>query len=185
MVERMQELGLPITLGDVVAESGGGQVGRPHMARALVKKGIASSPQEAFDLYIADGRPAHLPKDKITLEEGIDLIHAAGGLAVMAHPDTLRMDDAGLAAELPRLRDLGLDGIECYYSRHTPGRTASLLAMAREAGLLATGGSDFHGAIKPDVRLGYVDGDRPAPDALLFALKDAKERRSGVQDLKT
>src|SRR5438874_2275827 len=112
MLERMKELGLPITLEDVVAESGGGQVGRPHMAMALVKKRVVSSVKEAFDQYLADGAPAHIPKDKITVEEGIGLIHAARGLAVMAHSNSLNLDDAALAGELKRLRDLGLDGLE-------------------------------------------------------------------------
>lgn len=174
MVEKLRALGFDITLDDVIAESGGGQIGRPHMAAALVKKGMASSRQDAFDRYLADGAAAHVPKDKITVEEGIALIHAAGGLAVMAHPSSLNLYDGQLAEELIRLRELGLDGVECYYSQHTPEQTDSLLDMARRAGLLATGGSDFHGDAKPLVRLGGVIGDMPAPDALLAAMKERK-----------
>jgi len=179
MVEKMQALGLPVTLEDIEAAAGGGQVGRPHMALVLVKKGIVATTQEAFDRYLADGALAHLPKDKITLEEGIELIHAAGGLAVVAHPDSLKLDDAALAKELARLREIGLDGVECYYSQFSPEYTASLLAMARETGLLVTGGSDFHGASKPHVKLGCVEGDRPAPTALLDALKERKNNNGG------
>jgi predicted metal-dependent phosphoesterase TrpH len=171
MAERMQELGIPITLEEIIAESGGGQVGRPHMAMAMLKKGLVGSMQEAFDKYLADGAIAHLPKDKITLEEGLDLIHGAGGLASLAHPTSLKLDDAALAPELVRLRTAGLDGLECYYSQHTVERTEALLAMAQEAGLLPTGGSDFHGAAKPHVFLGRVFGDRPAPTSVLDALK--------------
>lgn len=183
MVAKMQALGLPVTLEDIEAEAGGGQVGRPHMALVLLKKGLVSSTQEAFDRYLADGALAHLPKDKITVEEGLNLIHAAGGLAVAAHPDSFKLDDATLAKEMARLRAIGLDGMECYYSQYAPERTASYLAIAREAGLLVTGGSDFHGASKPHVKLGCVEGDRPAPNALLEALKEHKSMRSGVQAL--
>lgn len=178
MAEKLRSLGIDITLDEIVAESGGGQVGRPHMAAALVKKRAAASCHEAFDRYLADGAAAHVPKDKITIQEGLDLIHAAGGLAVMAHPSSLKLDDDALAGELKRLRKLGLDGLECYYSQHTPERTDTLLEMARNSGLLATGGSDFHGAAKPHVHLGHVIGDLPAPTALLYALKERKTSRA-------
>jgi len=180
MIQSLNALGIDVTLEDVVAESGGGQVGRPHMAMALVKRGAASSLQDAFDRLLADGAEAHVPKDKITVEEGLQLIHGAGGLAVMAHPDSLKLDDAELAVELKRLRGLGLDGVECYYSQHTMERTDVLLEMARAAGLLATGGSDFHGTAKPHVFLGRVIGSQPAPDALLLALKERKTMRAST-----
>jgi predicted metal-dependent phosphoesterase TrpH len=176
MVEKMQEIGLPITLEEVRAASGGGQIGRPHMAQVLINKGLAQSTQEAFDKFLADGAAAHVPKDKISVEEGIELIHAAGGLAVMAHPDSLKLTDAVLADELVRLRALGLDGVECYYSQHSSERTASLLAIAVAADLLPTGGSDFHGIPKPTVHLGRVYNDQPAPDSLLDALKKRKKQ---------
>ena len=179
MIQNLRALGIEITLDDVIAESGGGQVGRPHMAAALVKKGAAANAQDAFDRLIADGAAAHVPKDKITVEEGLDLIHAAGGLAVMAHPSSLKLDDESLASALIRLREMGLDGLECYYSQHTPERTDVLLEMARNTGLLVTGGSDFHGDPKPHVHLGHVIGNRPAPDALLAALKERKASRTG------
>ena len=171
IVEKLNALGIDITLEDIIAESGGGQVGRPHMAAALIKKGVVRSFQEAFDKYIADGALAHVPKDKISLEEGISLIHAAGGLAVMAHPSSLKLDDESLAAELPRLKELGLDGIECYYSQHEPERTIWLLEQTGRAGLLVTGGSDFHGTPKPHVQLGVVHEGGPAPYSILEEMK--------------
>jgi predicted metal-dependent phosphoesterase TrpH len=178
MIEKMQSLGLDITPADVEAEAGGGQIGRPHMALALVKKGIVRDVPEAFARYLADGAAAHLPKDKITLEEGIDLLHQAGGLAVLAHPLSLKLDEPKLAVELKRLRECGLDGVECYYPSHTPEFTDHLLHMAQKAGLLATGGSDFHGTAKPDIALGKVHGGKSAPTALLYALK---ERQAAIQ----
>ena len=185
MAARMNELGLPVTLEDIVAESGGGQVGRPHMAMAMVKKGLVSTVQEAFDKYLADGAMAHFPKDKITAEEGLELIHTAGGLEVMAHPDSLKLDNAALRMDLKRLKSLGLDGIECYYNNHTPERSRELLAMADEVGLVVTGGSDFHGTTKPHVHLGVVVEGKPVPDMVLDGMKNALSVRvsrcSGIQ----
>jgi len=95
----------------------------------------------------------------------------------MAHPHSTKLPDDELFAEMKRLKGLGLDGVECYYSLYSPDRIESLLRMARRAGLLASGGSDFHGITKPKVRLGHVDGDLPAPAALLDKLKACAERR--------
>ena len=125
-----------------------------------------------------DGAAAHVPKDKIGLQEGIDLIHSAGGLAVMAHPNSVKLDDSALEAELVRLKSLGLDGVECYYSQHTPERTETLLKIAEKAGLLPSGGSDFHGAAKPDVPLGIVHKGGPVQAAILDSLKFALLRRT-------
>jgi predicted metal-dependent phosphoesterase TrpH len=177
MVEKMRSLGLPITMDEIAAESGGGQIGRPHMVAALLKKGLVDSAAEAWEQYLKDGAAAHIPKDKIGLWEGIDLIHAAGGRAVMAHPNSIKLDDEQLVAELPRLRSPGLDGVECYYSQYSSQRVETLIAMARSAGLLPTGGSDFHGAAKPDVYLGRIYHDAPAPAQSLIELKSALDQR--------
>jgi hypothetical protein len=179
MLDKMLQLGVPITREEVAAESGGGQIGRPHMALVLFKKGIVSSTQEAFDRYLADGAAAHVPKDKITMQEGLDLIRGAGGIAVMAHPIQRLLDDDALMTELRRLRAMGLDGMECYYSQHTPERTQVYLEMARRAGLLVTGGSDFHGASKPDVYLGRVYQGQPVSAELLESMKEYKKERLG------
>lgn len=173
MVERLNALGVYITLAQVIAESGGGQVGRPHMAHALLRAGYVDSLREAFEKYLADGAAAHIPKDKIELEEGISLIHSSGGLATMAHPSSLKLGDEDLLPELIRLKTLGLDGVECYYSQHTVERRANLEAMAERAGLLVTGGSDFHGKAKPDVFLGQVESGRPVSSALLERMRAA------------
>lgn len=178
MLERMQALGLEITREEVEAEAGGGQIGRPHMAMALLRKGIVGSVKEAFDRYLASGAPAHVPKDKIELTETIELIHEAGGLAILAHPLTLRLEEVGLRSEIGRMRDMGLDGMECYYSQHTAAQVHDLLRLARDLGLVVSGGSDFHGASKPDLALGAVDCGRPAPTALLHAMKERKASRA-------
>jgi predicted metal-dependent phosphoesterase TrpH len=174
MVEKMREHGLDITWEDVVAESGGDLIARPHMALAMVRKGIVATPQEASDKYLQDGGPVHVPKIKMTDEEAIGLLRGAGGVPVMAHPLQLKMDGwNALETELSRLKALGLAGIEVYYSQHSPEETRQLSDMADRLGLLKTGGSDFHGAPKPRVFLGTVTNGGPAPYELLERIKEA------------
>ena len=177
MVRKMQELGFDISMEEIVAESGGGQVGRPHMARALMKKGYVTSVQEAFDLYLADGKPLHVPKVKLNPIEAIELVHQAGGVAVVAHPKFMEFPtEDGLRDELSRLKDAGLDGMECYYSAHSEEETAQYLRLADHFGFLVTAGSDFHGVSKPDVPLGVVYQGRGGDPALLARLKEAAGR---------
>jgi 3',5'-nucleoside bisphosphate phosphatase len=171
MIARMQEGGLPITMADVVAEAGGGLVGRPHMALALVRQGIVASTQEAFDRFLGAGSPFNIPKERLSPEEAINLIHAARGKAVLAHPCTIKLAGEAFASEIARLRDLGLDGLEAYYSQHSPEQTAAFLAVAKRLSLKVTGGSDYHGRSKPHVRLGVVHGGRSMPYSVLEALR--------------
>lgn len=174
MAQRMADLGLPVTMDDVRAEAGEDAlvIARPHFARALIKKGIVGSVAEAFDKYLSTGKPLYLPKEVLTPRDAIALIHGAGGVAVMAHPGLVPLDEAALDGRVTRLaQDDGLDGVEAYYSQHTPADTARFLALAARLGLLVTGGSDFHGTVKPHVPLGVVFGGRPAPPALLDGLR--------------
>ncbi len=177
MVRKMQELGFDISMEEIVAESGGGQVGRPHMARALMNKGYVTSVQDAFDRFLADGKPLHVPKVKLNPIEAIDLVHQAGGVAVIAHPKFMEFPtEDGLRDELSRLKDAGLDGMECYYSAHSEDETIQYLRLADHFGFLVTAGSDFHGVSKPDVPLGVVYQGRPGDPALLQRLKAAAGR---------
>jgi 3',5'-nucleoside bisphosphate phosphatase len=172
MVARIQEMGLPITMADVEREAGGGQIGRPHFALAFVRRRIAATVQEAFERYLGDGRPCHIPKVRLDPENAIELVHAAGGRAVLAHPCALRFPDrASFEAEIARLRELGLDGLEAYYPQHTPEQIVQYLDLAKRLELRVTGGSDFHGRSKPHVFLGAVHAGRGVPDALLDALR--------------
>lgn len=177
MVRKMQELGFAITMEDILAESGGGQVGRPHMGRALMKKGYVSSVQEAFDRYLADGKPLHVPKVKLSPAEAIDLVHSAGGVAVVAHPKYMEYPtERELEEEVTRLKACGLDGLECYYSQHSEAETAQYLRLAERLHLLVTAGSDFHGVSKPDVPLGIIYQGTGGDDELLARLKAAAGR---------
>lgn len=179
MVRKIQEQGYDLTMEDVLAEAGGGQVGRPHFARALVKKGYAESVNDAFDRLVGEGKPLYVAKIKLGPQEAIELVHLAGGIAVLAHPKytDFRTEEA-LYTELAVLKEMGLDGLECYYSQHTEEETQTYLRLARRLGMLVTSGSDFHGASKPDVPLGVIYQGQPGPTALLNTLRTALQGRS-------
>lgn len=173
IAERMRsELGFDITLSEVEALAGGEIVARPHFARVMVRKGYVASMQEAFDIYLGKGGRAYVDRFRLSPQEAIALIHEAGGVAILAHPNNLKCDASETEAEITRLVSLGLDGIEARYNRHTPEDTARYLHVADRLGILTSGGSDFHGAsVKSDVFLGHVEGQLPAPDYLLERLK--------------
>ncbi len=140
IVESLRRLGLPIAFEDVAAQSHEA-VGRPHVADALRKKGIVHSRQEAFNRFLAKGKPGYVDSMGPTPEEAISLIREAGGFPSLAHPDTV----AGLEESAARWKELGLEGLEAYYSSHTPSDIVRYRALADRLGLLCTGGTDFHG----------------------------------------
>ncbi|MGC8722703.1 MAG: PHP domain-containing protein [Acidobacteriota bacterium] len=164
IVEMLGHLGVALTLPEVEAVSGGGLVGRPHFAKVLVDKGYVATRQEAFDRYLAKGRPAYVDKARLSPEESIALIRAAGGVAVLAHPLQLQAaDEKALDAIVQALVEAGLQGLECHYRNHTPEDTRRFLALAKRYGLLVTGGSDFHGTNRPGIRLGVGEGGLDVP----------------------
>jgi len=139
---RLTEIGLPVTVDQVLAHATGKSVGRLHIARAMIDLGYVASVNEAFDRYLSGGRPAFVPRDDVTPEWSIELIHSAGGVAVLAHP--LTTDDP--AAMIDRLIPVGLDGAEVEYGAYDQAQRAYLRDLAVSRGLIQTGGSDFHGA---------------------------------------
>lgn len=195
IIERLQALGISITLAEVEARaredaahaaSGGSGlaegeslvVGRPHIAEVLLDKGVVRSGQEAFTRYLTKGAPAYVDRERATPAEAIDVIHRAGGLAVIAHPQYCQARNREeLAAFLRRLKDLGLDGMEIHYPTLTDEEAATLAWLARTIGLLASGGSDFHGEIKPGLQLGTGYGRLRVPQAVLDELKQARDAR--------
>jgi predicted metal-dependent phosphoesterase TrpH len=141
MVQRLTELGYPITWERVREIAGEGVVGRPHIAQALLEAGHVRSITDAFDRFIADGGPAYVERMKLSPADAIALVHAAGGVTSVAHPyDAPDVDT--LVAELAQA---GLDGVESYYQGYPPERVAHLAELAAEHGLIPTGGSDYHG----------------------------------------
>jgi predicted metal-dependent phosphoesterase TrpH len=151
MVERLNELGVPITLEAVLSQAGTGALGRPHVARALVAGGWAHDLREAFDRWLGNGRPANVEKERLPLSEAIALVHDAGGLAVLAHPGA----DA-TRAWLEELRALGLDGVEVRHPGHTAEDVARIGALAEHLGLVPSGGSDWHGTMDGSRNLGCM-----------------------------
>jgi hypothetical protein len=175
MAVRMAELGLPVTMDDVRAQAGdkGEVIARPHFAKALLKAGMVNSVQDAFDRYLATGKPLYMPKEVLTPHDAIALIHEAGGLAIMAHPGLVPLSDSAFAERLAQLvADSGMDGIEAYYSQHTPAQTERFLSLAQRFNLAISGGSDFHGTAKPHVPLGIVYQKRSASAEIIHALRE-------------
>ncbi|GAB6189173.1 PHP domain-containing protein [Marinitoga arctica] len=154
MIERLNNLGFDITLEEVINESQGDVIGRPHFARVLLKKGYVKDRDEAFDKYLGDGKIAHIPKEKIEPKEAVRLIKNAGGFPVIAHPKYLKLSYSKLKDIILELKRFGLWGIEVYYPKHTPSEINMFRNLAIETNLFITAGSDFHGSNKPDIDMG-------------------------------
>lgn len=146
MLARLQELGMPIDMSELISL---GSLGRPQIALAMVKKGYVSSFRAAFDKWIGDRAPAFVQVDRYSPREGIEQIHSCGGFAVLAHPHLIENK-----ALLKGLLTLDFDGIEACYGDFPKARSLPFEQIAQERGWFVTGGSDFHGSIKPHSRLG-------------------------------
>jgi predicted metal-dependent phosphoesterase TrpH len=163
--------GIDITLEEILEESGGGSVGRPHVAGVLLRKGYVESVQEAFDVWLAKGKPGYVERERLLPADAIDLAHASGAVAVMAHPTSLGFDGPEMERFIAGLAADGLDGLECEYGRYSPDLRSALRELAERLGLAVTGGSDYHGRYKPDLSVGTGLGDLNVPDDLLDALE--------------
>ena len=158
IVERLAIAGVPVNIEDVLAEAAGGALGRPHIARAMIRAGHVADHRDAFDKYLGAGKPAYVPKPRLDVGDAIGLAHAAGALAVWAHPGR-----DGTRERLVRLTALGMDGVEVRHPGHTPGDTQRLGRLAEELDLVPSGGSDWHGATE-----GYrILGNMHVPEAWL------------------
>jgi 3',5'-nucleoside bisphosphate phosphatase len=172
IVAALNEQGVSITLDEVLAQANGGTVGRPHIAAILVRKGYVSSTQQAFDKYLGQGGKVYFDKETITPKRAIQMIHNAGGVSVVAHPVQLRkQNNAQLETALKELIDYGLQGIEVIHSDHDDAMIEKLSAIAERYKLTKTGGSDFHGASKPNIELGKA-GKRRIPRELFDNLRE-------------
>ncbi|MDB5083179.1 MAG: hypothetical protein JWN30_65 [Bacilli bacterium] len=140
MVLNLQNAGLSISLAEVQTEAGEGVIGRPHLARVLVAKGYAESIQDAFSRFLVRGQVGYASRPQVTPEEAVETILAAGGVPVIAHPGLIGSDEI-----IPALVKVGLQGIEASHSAHDQSQRAHYLELAKTLGLIATGGSDFHG----------------------------------------
>ncbi|MDN5345174.1 MAG: 3,5-nucleoside bisphosphate phosphatase [Clostridia bacterium] len=142
MVQRLEEMGYGISMAEVEREVQGEAIGRPHIAAALVSQGYVPSVEAAFQTLLARGRPAYVPRTRVLPARAVEIILAAGGVPVLAHPGLSQADDL-----IPSLANRGLQGIEAYYPCHDCIATRRYLELADEYNLVITGGSDYHGLV--------------------------------------
>jgi 3',5'-nucleoside bisphosphate phosphatase len=167
---RLRELGIEVSVEEAEAK-GRGMTGRPHFAKVMLEKGYVTNLRQAFDDYLDESAKGYVYRREPQLDEAIAKIRDAGGVASLAHPVRMQGD---LERQLPALCGAGLNAIEAYHSDHTEAETEGLLDLARRHALIVTGGSDFHGDVKPEVRLGTGhDGNLNVPRELAESLKQA------------
>ncbi len=160
IISRLNEMGLDISIEEVIQASGEAQIGRPHIAQLMIQKGFVRSIDEAFDVYLGLNKPAYVDKYKLGCQKAIEMIAGAGGTPVLAHPILLGIPDKSRMESLvATLQEMGLQGVEVYYPDHSSENVEFYSKLARSYNLAITGGTDFHGAINPDIQLGYGKGD--------------------------
>lgn len=166
MLTQLQGLGFNITI-----DENSNITTRAHFARALLEAGYVASMNEAFDLYLSPGKPGYAKRVTPSPEECIDLIHQAGGVAILAHPTLYNLSMVKLEELIAKLAAYGLDGIEAIYALHSPEEEAYFMDLARKYHLIISGGSDFHGNNKPGLELGIGYGNLKVPYAVLDRIK--------------
>lgn len=170
ILRKLNEIGFSLTWDEVAAFAGEDVVGRPHFAQALMARGYVRSKDEAFDRYLGKNKAAYVDRYRLTARESITLIRGAGGVPVLAHPFTLGLAKQALRELVAELAEAGLQGVEAYYSEHDAGQLRYCQGLARDFNLAMSGGSDFHGAINPDVKMGFGFGNLSIPDDLVDQL---------------
>jgi predicted metal-dependent phosphoesterase TrpH len=170
LADRLRELGFDITIEEAEAK-GRGMTGRPHFAQVMVEKGYVSDLRQAFDEYLDESAKGYVFRQEPQFAESVEKIRGAGGIASLAHPIRVNED---VSAIMPELCESGLNALEAYHSDHGVAETNLYLGLAEKYGLLVTGGSDFHGAVKPGVQLGTgCDGNLKVPRQVLERLRAA------------
>ncbi len=168
---KLNELGFDITIEEVRALAPNNFVGRAHFARVLMDKGYTRSVKEGFDKYMSAGQYAYCEQQRLTAKEAIELIKNSGGLSFLAHPHLTKFDDDKIRMYLKELKGCGLDGVEGYYTDYTPEMQAKYQSMAKELGLMISGGTDFHAKMKPHISIGTGLGNMKIPYSLLEEMK--------------
>lgn len=170
ILDRMQELSIEVNYDDIRALSGGGSVGRPHFAAALVNRGLVRNREQAFSQFLRKGKPLYVPKEGLELAQALELIKEAGGIAALAHPMSLYVSWGRLPGLVKDLADQGLDGIEAWHPTAKVRSCKRLEELGTRLGLFITAGSDFHGETRPDRKLGITAGGRKIEEAILEAI---------------
>jgi hypothetical protein len=179
IIERLKDLGIEISLEEMNQEAGEGSIGRPHIAKILVRKKVVPTLQVAFERYIGKGKPAFIEKIKFPEQQAIQLIKQANGIAILAHPHLMNYPTfAEMKSKIILLKELGLDGFEVYYSGMPTGYTSKLLSLAKKLDQVVSGGSDYHGKNKEGVFMGIGAGDLKIPDSVYYHLLERWENLS-------
>ncbi len=171
IIANLCELGVDVTYKQMEKLAGVGVLGRPHFAQLLINLGKVRNMQDAFEKYLRKGRPAYAAREKLPVPEAIKIIHRAQGVAVLAHPGTIPLDSKKTMDLIYEFVDMGLDGIEAYYPIHSAGLRKQLLSFCRQENLVITGGSDYHGDIRPGTRLGTMQKKQRVPFDVLLQLQ--------------
>lgn len=172
IVEVLASLDMPVTIEEIEEEAGGGSVGRPHIAAVMVRRGYVPDIKTAFDLWLANGKPAYVGRPRLNPEEGISLARESGAVPILAHPHTLGINRAATMADLlKRLKEAGLVGLEAMYSVYHRHEREGYADLARRFGLVPSGGSDYHGRYKPGLDLAIGYGDLHIPESTLEELR--------------
>lgn len=179
ILEKINALGFKLTFADVKEFASEDVVGRPHFALAMVKKGYVESKEAAFDRYLGKGKLAYVERYRMSALDSIAAIVNSGGVPVLAHPFTLKLGKKELRAFLKDLAAKGLQGIEVYYSEHNVEHVREYEALAKEFELVATGGSDFHGQLNPQIELGRGFGNLRISDEVLDELGKRRNGKGG------
>jgi hypothetical protein len=169
IVEKLNAMGVAITFAEVAAISGPGTIARPHVAQALIANGVVASFQEAFQRFLGRHAPAFVPKPVLDPRDAFELVRSASGVSALAHPGTFQRDDL-----IPLLVEVGLEALEVRHTEHSAAQCAHYEQMARNHGLLPTGGSDFHGVAGHRSRLGTPRVPRAWADALVARVEDGR-----------
>lgn len=174
ILQKLNKLGIPMTMEEVRAKAGEDIVARPHFAMVIIEKGFARDKKDAFEKYLAKGRLAYVDRRRLGPEETIELIRRAKGVPVIAHPFSLKVKSEEFRILIANLADVGLLGLECYYTEHSPDMVAEYLKLTKEFNLIPTGGSDFHGAVSPNTRMGTGYGNLRVPDDVFDRIDAAR-----------
>ncbi len=176
IVDKLRSLGITITY-DSVAARANGTIGRPHFAQELMALGVVSSIDEAFKVWLGDNGRAYVPKRKLTPEQAFPILNSIGATSILAHPFALGLNLKDTEEVVKDLMGFGLDGMEVYYTEHNDADTKAYKEMAERLGLLISGGSDFHGSVKPKIRLGKGKGGLHVPTELLEKMKEDRRAK--------
>ena len=176
MLQRLCDAGYPLTEAELQSNGDASCIGRMHFANALVARGYAKDKADVFNRFIGTDCPYYVPREFITPQDAIALIHAAGGLAILAHPLLYHLERPELEQLMFRLKIYGLDGLEAIYTTNSNEDEQYLRTFASRNGLLLSGGSDYHGANKPHISIGTGRGNLRIPETILKALESARSQ---------